>query len=37
MEILIVTFWLSMIWWKVDGILDVLKDIRDIMKKGGAE
>lgn len=37
MEILIVSFWLSIIWWKLDNILNVLKDIRDIMKKGGAE
>lgn len=29
--------WLPMIWWRASSILEVLKDIRDILKKGGAE
>ena len=27
--------WLPMIWMKLGSILDVLKDIRDILKKDG--
>ena len=27
--------WLPMIWLKLGSILDVLKDIRDILKKDG--
>ncbi len=33
---LLTAFWLFMIWWKLDSILDVLKDIRKDLK-GGAE
>lgn len=29
--------WLPMIWLKAGSILDVLKDIRDILKRKGGE
>lgn len=35
MEISIVVIWCSLIWWRLGSILDVLKDIRDELKKGG--
>lgn len=35
---ILLLFWLPMIWWRASSILEVLKDIRDILKrKGGAE
>lgn len=34
---LLLAIWLPLTWQKLDDIFDVLKDIRDIMKKGGAE
>lgn len=27
-------FWLGMLWFKADSILDVLKDIREMLKGG---
>ena len=33
----IIVFWLALIWWKADSILDVLKDIRNELRKVGAE
>lgn len=33
----LIIFWLPMIWFKLGSIVDVLKDIRDILKKGGTE
>lgn len=30
-------FWFIMIWWKLDSILDVLKDIRKDLKDGVQE
>ena len=35
MEIAIVCFWCSMIWWRLDSIFGVLKDIRKDLRKGG--
>ena len=32
---IVIAFWTFMIWWKADTILGVLKDIRDILRKGG--
>jgi hypothetical protein len=32
---LVLTIWLPMIWFKLGSILEVLKEIRDILKKGG--
>lgn len=31
---LLISFWLFMILWKADSILDVLKDIRKLLKVG---
>lgn len=35
MELLLITFWLCLIWWKADSILNVLKEIRNDLRKGG--
>lgn len=35
---LVIVFWLPMIWWILRSVLEVLKDIRDILeKKGGGK
>ena len=35
---LVIITWLPLIWWRASSILEVLKDIRDILKmKGGEE
>lgn len=34
---LVIIVWLPMIWWKLSSIREVLKDIRDILKKKGGE
>lgn len=34
---LLILVWLPMIWLALHNIHDVLKDILDILKKGGAE
>ena len=31
---LVFVFWFCLLWWKVGNVLDVLKEIRDILKKG---
>ena len=32
---ILLLIWLPMIWWRLNRIVDVLKDIRDILRKGG--
>ncbi len=32
---LVVIIWLPTIWFKLGSVLEVLKEIRDILKKGG--